>query len=248
MGVAIMDRVSKIDARNGLGKIVPAMSGLQYLFFGGQTANLNQVVNGKDGVVSGNLVSITDYTSDMDENDFINSQIPCGLSGTYLAVFRVYKNPNSNNTVMGCWPYSGGASLMFSSSNFFAWVTDQNGSGFGPTPAHNSAATDYKSGDFVCVAMRWATDNTNTTTVTFDNLTKGENTYKAGTTGVPIKTTTADVGPARIGTGYTYDNTSGVGHKEIGFAGIWSQAISDVELGEMYKYLKTYFSSRGINV
>nr|WP_310616919.1 hypothetical protein [Pantoea cypripedii] len=267
MGVVLVGKNVNAQAFS-MGINVPVMDGLLGVWFGGSQGGwYNQISGGVQPSIVGTPTSTTEYSSQMSTTSYVDTGIAEQANMTMLVVGKVYAptssrmqffgNYNQNTTDSGTSITANGAGIVFEAAGTQEMVgssyTGVAGASSNPNiailTAESGLATSLSAaGDSSWRAMLGKIDGLGAAGTAgnryIKNLTKGTSVSTALVSGnVRDLRNTATL---RIGTQGPNGNATAA--TEIMLAMLWNRALTNAEEAQMYAYIKSYASRRGITV
>ncbi len=269
MGAGIIAKGVNAQAFS-IGLNLPVMDGLLGCWFGGTKGMwINQVPGGTPSTLVGNPVHVTEYSSRMDINNYVDTNIRETANLTLLVISKIYApttanvrlplftNFNQNITDAGNSIVAQGSGLVFEPAGTQQMVGASYSGVAGSASNANVAVLPAESGlptslaaadDTWWRAMLGKIDGAGVSGAAgnryIKNLTKGTQASQALVSGnVRDLRNTATL---RIGTRGPSGTT--VATTEIMMAMLWNRALTNAEEASMYAYIQSYAGRRGITV
>ncbi|MCS6696831.1 hypothetical protein M4789_10205 [Klebsiella pneumoniae subsp. pneumoniae] len=269
MGAVIIGK--NVNAQSfSMGINVPVMDGLLGVWFGGSKGLwVNQVAGGAPSTLVGNPVHVTEYSSRMDINNYVDTNIRETANMTQLVISKIYAPTtagvrlplftNFNNVITdgGVSVTAQGSGLVFEPAGTQQMVGASYSGVAGSASNANVAVLAAESGlptslaaadDTWWRAMLGKIDGTGVSGPAGNryvkNLTKGTQASQALVSGNvrDLRNTATQ----RIGTRGPSGTT--VATTEVMLAMLWDRALTNAEEASMYAYVQSYAGRRGITI
>ena len=258
MGIAIIDKTASYDPAKCIGKIVPVMSGLKILHFGGDTVSLNQVIDGDPVTRVGSPVRVDSYSSRYSAGNYVRSvDVFNADEGTFLLTPRLNVQASGQAALIGTWPLGRGVSVI----NVLAGTTAAIWLAARTTKSDNSAAllsaimvfnsltkvTDPATAPYAFLVGRWYRDSAGLLQLDLKDLTHSLSAVASGAAG-QIVTAPQSTDFIGIGASAGSSASSGGNANVQAFAAYYNRRLTDSEVGLIYEYVRSYMSRRGISI
>ena len=267
MGVVLMGKNVNAQAFS-MGINVPVMSGLLGVWFGGSKGKwYNQIQGGVQPSVIGTPVNTTEYSSQFSSSAYIDTGIAEQSNMTLLVIAKVYAptsgrmqlfgNYNQNTTDGSTSVTANGSGIVFEASGIQQMLGASYTGVAGATSNPNTAVLAAESGlatslsaagDASWRAMLGKIDGAGAAGTAgnryIKNLTKG-----TLATAALVSGNVRDLrNKANLRIGTQGPNGNATAATEIMAAMLWNRALTNAEEAQMYAYIKSYASRRGITV